>query len=567
MTAPRAVWRAVGRGPDPDQVVVVDLDADASEISRSVTTDDGLAVLAREADPDIRWVWTDTNRWYPRLLASGVTVQRCHDLRLCRAILRTRAGDDAAAIESSAWNAPAAEPDAGLDTLFDLTGGSDGPPSGIDDVVAELVTQVAAVAEEDAPGRLRLLLAAESAGALIACELYAAGVPWDRAIHDAILTEVLGPRPRAGELPARVAELGRTVRAALNDPALSLDSQPRLLRALHRSGILVESTSRWELSRHEHPAVEPLLAYKRAMRLLTANGWAWMDAWVPGDRFRPVYVPGGVVTGRWASSGGGALQLPRMLRPAVRADPGWTLVVADVAQLEPRVLAAMSRDTTLADAARGTDLYAGMVDRGVAPTRQDAKLALLGAMYGATSGDAGRLMPALRRSYPRAMRFVDDAARTGENGGVVRTWLGRACPPAPEEWTFAQRSSALVEASEAERAAARRQSRDRGRFTRNFVVQGTAAEWALAWLADLRIRLAALPSAEPASPTAPGRPDRAHLAFFLHDEIIVHSPRSQAEEVAAAVQLAADTATRVLFGSFPLEFRLDLRIAASADKA
>ena len=68
----------------------------------------------------------------------------------------------------------------------------------------------------------------------------------------------------------------------------------------------------------------------------SANGWAWLDEWAPAGRFRPVYVPGGVVTGRWASSGGGALQLPRQLRPAVRADPGWTLVVADVAALGDR---------------------------------------------------------------------------------------------------------------------------------------------------------------------------------------------------------------------------------------
>src|SRR5690606_19988157 len=119
---------------------------------------------------------------------------------------------------------------------------------------------------------------------------------------------------------------------------------------------------------HDHPVIAPLLAYKKLMRLHTANGWAWLREWVADGRFRPVYVPGGVVTGRWASSGGGALQLPRQLRPAVRADPGWVLVVADVAQLEPRMLAAMSADTALADASRGRDLYAGIVDGGVVDT-------------------------------------------------------------------------------------------------------------------------------------------------------------------------------------------------------
>ena len=40
----------------------------------------------REPD-DPRWVWDDTARWYPPLLAAGVRVARCHDLRLSRRLL------------------------------------------------------------------------------------------------------------------------------------------------------------------------------------------------------------------------------------------------------------------------------------------------------------------------------------------------------------------------------------------------------------------------------------------------------------------------------------------------
>ena len=38
--------------------------------------------------------------------------------------------------------------------------------------------------------------------------------------------------------------------------------------------------------------------------------WGWLASWVHEGRFRPDYVPSGVVTGRWAARGGGALQLP-----------------------------------------------------------------------------------------------------------------------------------------------------------------------------------------------------------------------------------------------------------------
>lgn len=565
-------WSVLGRSDDV--IRVVDLGADGRELSARLLADADLAAHVAAAPPSRRWVWSDTPRWYPALLAAGVTVARCHDLRLCHAILRDSAqvGEDAGVRAAVEWDGPAGEmADARIPaTLFDLTGAETaGAPDDIAAALAEFERQRAAVARAGDPGRLRLLLAAESAGALLACELHAAGLPWSRPVHERILEEELGARPTVGGVPDRVAELGARVRAALGDPTASLDSQPKLLRALHRVGVLAASTSRWELAEYEHPAIEPLLAYKKLTRLASANGWAWLDEWAPHGRFRPVYVPGGVVTGRWASSGGGALQLPRMLRPAVRADDGWTLVVADVAQLEPRVLAAMAGDTALADAARGVDLYSGLVARGVVPSRQEAKIALLGAMYGATTGDSARLLPALRRAYPRAMALVDDAARRGEEGGVVSTWLGRSSPPPSPGWHELQQQASGPDASAAMQTQARRSARDRGRFTRNFVVQGTAAEWALAWLADLRTRLAALAPAPGAAADASGPVfrARAHLAFFLHDEIIVHAPAEQGEEVAAAVRAAAEAATRLLFGGFPLDFPLDLRIAADAAKA
>ncbi|WP_372494386.1 bifunctional 3'-5' exonuclease/DNA polymerase [Microbacterium enclense] len=527
------------------------------------------AVAARENDGDVRWVWADTAAVYPRLLDAGVRVARAWDLRLVHAILRhaRTVTDDHGLRSSTGWDADAAAPVDG-DTLFDLGDAASGIPETVEAAVAEYHRQTAAIASSEAPGALRLLCAAESAGALIAVELHTAGVPWSRAAHEHLLERELGAR-RGGGLPARIDQTAAVVRAALDDPAASLDSQPRLLRSLHRVGLMVQSTSRWELAEHDHPAVAPLIAYKKLMRLYTANGWAWLDEWVRDDRFRPVYVPAGVVTGRWASSGGGALQIPRSLRTAVRADPGWTLVTADVAQLEPRVLAAMARDTALAEAASGRDLYAGIVERGAVASRAEAKLAMLGAMYGATTGESGRLLPRLRRTFPRAMQLVDDAARTGEDGGVVQTWLGRTSPAAGESWRALQSLASDAAASGIDETRARRSARDRGRFTRNFVVQGTAAEWALAWLADLRARLAALPEvdatrAAPAS--GPVFQRRPHLAFFLHDEIVVHTPLEHADAVADAVRESAASAGRLLFGTFPIDFPLDLRIGETAEK-
>ncbi|EXJ52913.1 MAG: bifunctional 3'-5' exonuclease/DNA polymerase [Microbacterium sp. 69-7] len=566
--APR--WRLVAREGEDVVITTIDADLDVTHVQRR----------PREGwwdadDAGTRWVWSETNRWYPGILATPSLVARCHDLRLAHAILRRSAlvADANALRAATQWDVAGTEEvqPVTAPTLFDVEGTSPtGVPDDPEEVLAEFRRQQLAIRGSSNAARLRLLVAAESAGALLAVEMHSAGLPWDRRTHERILEETLGTRPPPGEQPERVREAAARVRAALQDPTANLDSQPKLLRSLHRVGISADSTSRWELAEYDHPAIAPLLVYKKLTRLMSANGWGWLDEWAPDGRFRPVYVPGGVVTGRWASSGGGALQIPRQLRPAVRADPGWTLVVADVAQLEPRVLAAMSSDEALAAAARGQDLYEGIVNSGVVHTRQEAKIAVLGAMYGATTGDSGRLVPALRRAYPRAMGLVDAAAATGEQGGVVSTWLGRTSPRASAHWRDIQAAAALPEAAETDRTRARRAARDRGRFTRNFVVQGTAAEWALAWLADLRGRLAALPSVDAndaARNSAAVFERRPHLAFFLHDEIIVHTPVVYADAVADAVRQAADGAARLLFGGFPIDFPLDLRVAQDAAKS
>ncbi|WP_454048876.1 bifunctional 3'-5' exonuclease/DNA polymerase [Cellulomonas sp. Marseille-Q8402] len=515
------------------------------------------AVAAREvAHP--RWVWDDTERWYPALLAAGVRVEKAHDLRLCRTVLRrsTRTAGTAVAREpENAWDrsgAGVAVPHEGAEpSLFD-----DLPAVALDaapdvtEVAAELRRQLAALTESGDDGRLRLLLAAESTGALIAAEMRHDGLPFRPDVHDALLTGLLGPRPRDGARPERLAALADRVATALDRPTLNPDSQPELLRALRAAGLDVASTRTAEIRALDHPVRDPLLEYKKLSRLLSANGWAWLDRWVHEGRFRPDYVPGGVVTGRWASSGGGALQLPAVIRDAVRSDPGWRFVVADAAQLEPRVLAAMSGDGAMAAAGRQADLYAAVVQAGIVADRQQAKYAMLGAIYGATTGASAVLMPQLARAYPHAVALVEDAARAGERGEQVTTWLGRSSPLPGDAWLAERRAASAEGAAPEDARNARRRSRDWGRFTRNFVVQGTAAEWALCWMAVLRQRLLALP----------GRP---HLVFFLHDEIVVHAPADVAAEVADLVRASAVEAGRLLFGDTPVEFALDVSVVDS----
>ncbi|MFC0863508.1 bifunctional 3'-5' exonuclease/DNA polymerase [Sphaerimonospora cavernae] len=491
-----------------------------------------------------RWVWADAREVYPALLARGVRLTRCHDVALTEALLLAAEGRPH---ESRAEEGRAEEPRGRQAAPYGRgpqgTQGTQGTQGSLfepgDEVGPSDSERAALVAERFAeqrhridrtadPGRFRLLVAAESAGALIAAEMSHDGMPWREDVHDALLTELLGPRPAHGMRPARLQALADEVSAAFGHP-VNPDSPQQIVKAFRGLGIMITSTRSHVLKQVEHSAIDPLLRYKELARLHSFHGWAWADQWVSGGRFRPEYVVGGVVSGRWATSGGGALQIAKVMRKVVVADDGWSLVVADAAQLEPRVLAAVSEDRGLAAAAGEIDLYAALA-QAFGGSRDAAKIAMLSAMYGGTSGDAPKLLAVMRQRFPRAYAFVADAARSGEEGRLVRSWLGRTCPPPSARWRE------LVSGPEGGRAA-----RDRGRFTRNFVVQATAAEWALTLMAVLRGLL----------------PEPARLVFFQHDEVMVHCPLDLADEVRAAVARAAEEATRLLFGPTPVRFPME----------
>ncbi|MFI6937248.1 bifunctional 3'-5' exonuclease/DNA polymerase [Streptomyces sp. NPDC050287] len=498
-----------------------------------------------------RWVWRSTTETYPRLLAAGVRVERCYDVEDAETLLLGHEGRygeprSAAAALARLRGGPvppdppqrSAEPGS-QSPLFE--------PQAVHVPLADLVEVYAdQQRRHDAtahPDRMRLLTAAESAGMLVAAEMNRSGLPWSAEVHRRVLHDLLGERYAGGE-PRRLAELADEVSAAFGRrvrPDLPAD----VIKAFAQAGIKVRSTRRWEIESIDHPAVKPLLEYKKLYRIRVAHGWSWLQDWVRDGRFRPEFLAGGTVTGRWVTNGGGALQIPKVIRRAVVADPGWRLVVADADQMEPRVLAAISRDPGLMEVAgRESDLYQSVSERAFSGDRAQAKLAVLGAVYGQTSGDGLKNLAALRRRFPRAVAYVDDAARAGEEGRLVRTWLGRTCPPAVGADAGAEEAGIPVGEDETDGRQwvpgyASSDARARGRFARNFVVQGSAADWALLLLAALRRSCADL---------------AAELVFFQHDEVIVHCPEEEAQTVAAAIREAADLAGRLTFGETPVRF-------------
>ncbi|MFB6819536.1 bifunctional 3'-5' exonuclease/DNA polymerase [Streptomyces sp. NPDC056347] len=522
-------------------------------------------VAAVRARPEVtRWVWRSCAEVYPRLLAAGVPVDRCYDVEVAESLLLAHEGRlgeprSAAAAHARLHGAPvppdppprSAEPGA-QSSLFEPRPAAPLPFDALLEVYADQLRRHDAT---EHPGRMRLLTASESAGMLVAAEMHRSGLPWRADVHREVLHELLGERYAGGGEPRKLAELADQVSAAFGRrvrPDLPAD----VVRAFAQAGIKVRSTRRWELEGLDHPAVAPLVAYKKLYRIWTAHGWSWLQDWVRDGRFRPEFQPGGTVSGRWTTNGGGALQIPKVIRRAVVADPGWRLVVADADQMEPRVLAAISRDRGLMEVAgHDGDLYTALSDRAFHGDREHAKLALLGAVYGQTSGDGLKNLAALRRRFPRAVAYVDDAAKAGEDGRLVRTWLGRTSPPAAgseayEEAGIPQESAGPTGSDDGSDPGsgsgftpgyASSNARARGRFTRNFVVQGSAADWALLLLAALRrsLHTAGL---------------RAELVFFQHDEVIVHCPQEEAAAVVEAIRAAGELAGRTAFGETPVRF-------------
>jgi DNA polymerase-1 len=208
--------------------------------------------------------------------------------------------------------------------------------------------------------------------------------------------------------------------------------------------------------------------------------------------------------------------MPAELRPAVAAEPGTVLVRADLGQVEPRVLAAVSGDDALAGATGEDDLYAPVAAR-LAVDRPTAKIAVLAAMYGQTSGTAGQALRGLERVYPVAMSYLRAAHESGAAGRDLTTYGGRRV----RMWPLAEPADPAATAA-------------RGRFARNAVVQGAAAELFKMWAVSVR---AALPAG-------------AEIVLCLHDELLVQAPEAAADTVVRLLHGVLDsTASRWAAGS------------------
>lgn len=476
-----------------------------------------------------------------RLVPLELRPTACWDLGAVHRVLHGGRREDPAAVWAAVQGLPPPPAVRGDLALFDLAGraaGDPGEPVQPDGGLhpewaaghgadlgrwAGLALQVQALQEQQLRAQtdprpdpseppLALLTAyAESAASLLAVELEQDGLPLDRAVAEQLIAGLIGPRPGNSRL-VRDAPVLRHLQADLRNPL-------QVRQALLRLGIDVPDTRSWRLEpyRSAHPAVAALLAWRKAERTATTYGFGWLDAHVGVD---------GRLRGRWSASDGGAGRmtaqaglhnLPAELRPAVVAEPGQVLVRADLGQVEPRVLAAVSGDRGLAEAARADDMYTPVAEQ-LRCDRPTAKVAVLAAMYGQTSGAAGRALASMEHTYPAALAYLRQAEECGRSGVDVRTYGGR-----------------LVQVGLG----------GNGRYARNAVVQGAAAELFKAWAASVRNGLA-----------------QGRVVLCLHDELLLQVPVPQAQAARALLhQALRETAFRWAAGS-GVRFVADVAVVA-----
>lgn len=513
-----------------------------------------------EAERRPRWVWWSAASAATELVRAGVRLATCWDIAAVHRLQHGGWQADPAVVWSALHDLPAGTiPALGQLDLLAPAGDDGGDPEdpcrgdghlrpewtgggwARDDTRARRWAALAWAAASAQRARLtdpRHLAAAhaESAAELLCVELAHGGLPFDRTVAEALIAGFIGPRPvDAGDAIAIRRRRDDAVLAHTAGIDADLRNPAQVKRMLAQLGFDVPDTRSWRLEPllGAHPVIEAVLSWRKAERIATTYGYGWLADHVSSDgRLRGEWTGSDGAAGRMTASAG-LHNMPAELRGAVVAERGQLLVRADLGQIEPRVLAAVSGDRALAAATQDDDLYAPVASR-LKVERPVAKVAVLAAMYGQTSGTAGEALRGLESAYPVAMRYLRSASDEGRAGRAVRTYGGRLVRmwPTPDE---------------ADEQAVRSISAARGRFARNAMVQGAAAELFKAWAATVRSGL---------------RGTGGSIVLCLHDELLVHVPAERAEQVRELLHTALAATSQWWAAGSDVRFVADVSIGA-----
>lgn len=178
---------------------------------------------------------------------------------------------------------------------------------------------------------------------------------------------------------------------------MNMSSPAQVVKKLRELGYQVKNADVEVLREIDHPWAAKLLEYRTVERQLN-----FLDQWLnkhggkKNGRIYPYYAQNRAATGRMSSNNPNAQQIPKRqkgpsFRKLFKAAPGYKIVKADFAQVELRVVAAVSGDKVMIDSIKnGVDLHtltaanmAGIDPKDVTKTQRfNAKAVNFGLAYG-----------------------------------------------------------------------------------------------------------------------------------------------------------------------------------------
>lgn len=269
----------------------------------------------------------------------------------------------------------------------------------------------------------------------------------------------------AVELRAMLERLEAEVREIADEPTLNINSSRQLgevLFAKLRIAAKPKMTRTKQFATdeeylqgfaHDYPIVEKILEYRGVKKLLSTYVEALPLLVNPQtNRIHTSYNQAVTATGRLSSTNPNLQNIPirdalgKPIRAAFCAsDANHTLVAADYSQIELRLMAHLSGDSSLIEAFfAGEDIHAATAARlfhkGVAEVSSDerrrAKTANFGIIYGISAfglaqrldipnREARELIDNYFATYPGVKHYMDDVVSRAATDGFVTTMFGR----------------------------------------------------------------------------------------------------------------------------------------------
>jgi DNA polymerase I len=321
-------------------------------------------------------------------------------------------------------------------------------------------------------------------------------------------------------------------------PAINLNSSDQLLLALRTLGVMTISTKKEVLQEitHQHPIIAQIVEWKALSNFSSAFGENLLSYVTSAGRIHATFDQLGAASGRIICQKPNLQQIPKPtdkndpsdLRRCFVAPEGHQLLIADLSNIELRILAEVSGDTTmLRFFAEGKDLHSetarlmfklapdvdpkthlvnGKKARDIAKTINFGLAYGMGAQglanrVGVDLTTAKRLMQTYFATYKAVAAYLARSGKEGITKGYARSLSGRK--------RFFSADELKARRGEAERSA------------KNHPIQGTNADILKCALALLYHQL----------------PSDVSVVLTVHDEIVLECPDARIEE---ATQILKD---------------------------